>query len=82
MGLLTGLIIVGAVLIVIATAFPILWPIVTSAGGNITAMAGTDAGTTTVQSFWPIVLLLVGLGIAVGLIVYAMKKFGLFAGRG
>ncbi|OGM08558.1 hypothetical protein A2Z67_01815 [Candidatus Woesebacteria bacterium RBG_13_36_22] len=79
MKLLYGIIITSVVLIVIAVAFPVLWPLVTGAGGNITAMVGTDAGTTTVQAFWPIVLLLVGLGVAVGLIMYALKKFNVMS---
>lgn len=82
MSLLIGLILVCVVLIVIAYSFPVLWPIVTTAGANITGMSGSDAGTTTMQAFWPVVLLMVGLGIAVGLVLFALKKFGLFAGRG
>jgi len=68
------------VVIVLANAIPVLWPMATDASGNITAMTGTDAGTTTIQAFWPVVLLLVGLGVAVGLIVYALRKFGMLGG--
>ena len=83
MGLLIGLISVAVVLIVIATAFPIVWPMVTSAGynivgsvsENITGMTSTDVGTTTIKGFWPLILLVVGIGIAIGLIVYGLKKF-------
>ena len=75
MGILLALITVSVVLIVIATAFPIIWPMVTTAGANITAMSGTDAGTTTIQGFWPLILLVVGIGIAIGLIMYGLKKF-------
>ena len=82
MGILIGLITVSVVLIVIATAFPIVWPMVASAGGNITAMTGTDAGTTTVQGFWPLIMLVVGIGIAIGLIMYGLKKFQLMSGKG
>ena len=82
MGLLVGLIMVAVVLIVIATAFPIIWPMVITAGSNITAMTETDAGTTTMQGFWPLILLVVGLGIAVGLIIYGLKKFRLMSSGG
>lgn len=75
--LLWGLMGVAVVLIVIANVVPVLWPITVSAGGNVTAMTGTDAGTTTFKAFWPIVLLLVGLGLAIGLITYAMRKFNM-----
>ena len=77
-----GMAILGAVIsivvtiIVLANAIPVLWPLATTASGNITAMVGTDAGTSLIKQFWPIVLLLVGIGIAIALIVYALKKFG------
>lgn len=79
MGLLAGLITVAVVLIVIATAFPIVWPMVISASSNITAMTETDAGTTTLQGFWPLILLVVGIGIAIGLIMYGLNKFGVLS---
>ena len=82
MGLLEALIGVVVVLIVIFRAFPILWPMATDASANITAMSGTDAGTTTVQGFMPVVLLIVGLGIGIGLIVFALRQFGLLGGGG
>lgn len=75
-----SLVAVVVVIIVLANAIPVLWPLATGASGNITAMTGTDAGTTTIQAFWPIILLLVGLGVAVGLIVYALRRFGLLGG--
>ena len=78
MSILIGLISTIVVIVVLSVAVPILWPIAIGASGNITAMTGTDAGTTTIQAFWPIILLIVGLGVAVGLIMYALRKFGLF----
>jgi len=71
---------VVVVIIVMARAIPVLWPLATEASENITGMTGTDAGTTTIQAFWPIILLLVGLGVAIGLIIYALKKFGILGG--
>lgn len=75
MTILLALITVSVVLIVIATAFPIVWPMVVAAGANVTSMEGTDAGTTTLVGFWPLILLVVGIGIAIGLIMYGLKKF-------
>lgn len=80
MFILGAIITVAVVLIVIATAFPIVWPMVVAAGGNITAMTGTDAGTTTVQGFWPLIMLMVGIGIAIGLVVYAVRQFRIMKG--
>lgn len=76
MAILGALIGVVVVLVVMSEAIPVLWPIAANSTA-IADMTGTDAGTTTMQAFWPIVLLLVGLGVAVGLIVFALKRFNL-----
>ena len=81
MGLLASLIIVVVVLIVLGTAIPVLWPLASATSVGIGNMTGTDAGTTTIQAFWPVILLVVGMGIAVGLIFYGLHKFGLI-GKG
>lgn len=77
MGILKGLIVVAVVLVVLGSAIPVLWPLVTGTTANITSMAGTDSGTELIQAFWPIIILVIGLGIAVGLIMYGLKKFGI-----
>ena len=74
MGILGSLLGVVVVLVVMTQAIPVLWPLAANSTA-IDAMTGTDAGTTTVQAFWPIILLLVGLGLAIGLIMFALKKF-------
>lgn len=79
MKLLSGLLGVVVVLVVLGTAVPVLWPLAANTTA-IDAMTGTDVGTTTIQSFWPVILLVVGLGLAVGLIVFGMRKFGLWGG--
>lgn len=81
MTLLKGLLGTVVVLVVLGAAVPVLWPLASNTTA-IDAMTGTDAGTTTIQSFWPVVLLVVGIGLAVGLIVYGMRKFGLWGGKG
>lgn len=74
-GIVGSLIFFVVAIIIIGTMFPILWPIATATTTNVTAMTGTDAGTTTFKAFWPVVMLLGGLGIAVGVIIFALKKF-------
>lgn len=73
LGALLGVVVV---LVVMTQAIPVLWPLAANSTA-IDAMTGTDAGTDTIQAFWPIILLLVGLGLAIGLVVYALRKFGL-----
>lgn len=77
MGILAGLISVVVVLIVLFYAIPIIWPVAVTASENMTSMSGTDEGTTIMKAFVPIILLVIGLGLAVALIVYAIRKFGI-----
>lgn len=82
MRILYAVIGVTVVLLVLGSAVPVLWPLAAGSADNISAMTGTDVGTTTIQSFWPVILLVVGIGLAVGLIVYGLKQFGLMGGKG
>lgn len=75
MKVVTILLGVAVVFIVLARVFPIMWPMVTEASGNVTAMTGTDPGTTMFKSFWEIVLLVGGVGCAIGAIVYGWRMF-------
>lgn len=75
MEILYALLGVMVILIVLGSAIPVLWPLIVSSGDNISSMTGTDSGTSLIQAFWPIILLLVGLGVAVALIIFAIKKF-------
>lgn len=73
--LLGKLIGVLVVVLVLGSAVPVIWPMITATSDNITAMTGTDSGTTFIQDFWPLVILLIGIGLAVGLIMFAIRRF-------
>lgn len=77
MGIAVSVIGVVITIVILANVIPVLWPIATTASANVTSMTGTDVGTTTIVSFWPIALLVIGIGIAVGVIIYGLKAFGL-----
>ena len=77
MNILYGLIGVVVTIIVLAKTIPVLWPMATEASGNVTAMTGTDEGTEMMVAFWPIVLLIIGLGVAIAVITFALRKFGI-----
>ena len=81
MGILAAIIGIAVVMLVLGRVIPVIWPMITATSDNISAMTGADAGTVTIQSFWPLILLMIGLGIGVAIIMYAVKKFGLFTGR-
>ena len=74
-GILGGIIAIVVLFIVIGKAVPALWPSFIGSGTDVAALTQTDAATTTLQDFWPIALLVVGIGIAVGLIFAAIKHF-------
>lgn len=65
-----GVAILGAIV-------PALWPTITGSDTAIQALTQTDAGTTTMQALWPILLIAVGCGIAAGLVMWALRKFNL-----
>lgn len=70
-----GIVLGGAViLLVVGNAFVSLWPSVTTVAGNVTAMSGTDAGTTTMKWAFPLALLVFGVVIGIALIMWALDQ--------
>ena len=74
--------IVGVILLVVVLGaiIPALWPTMTNTDSDIQALNSTGAATTFLQTIWPIVLLVIGIGIAAGLVFYALRKFGVLGG--
>jgi hypothetical protein len=70
-----GMVIGGAVIILcVGNAFISMWPQVTVISGNVTAMTGTDLGTTTMKWVFPLVLLVFGLALGIALIMWAINQ--------
>jgi hypothetical protein len=68
--------------IVLGCALPALWPMLGTVTEDVTSMNVTgDAGGALIKTVWPVGLLLMGIGIAVALILFTLKKFGSL-GRG
>lgn len=67
---------VAVSVIVLGILVPVLWPLIITSNTNIQNIAGSDAATAMLKVFWPIALILVALGVAVGLIFYVLRKFG------
>lgn len=78
--ILTAVVIVALTIIVMGALIPVLWPMLQATTTNITAIAGTDAPTAFLKTMWPIAILVVGLGIVVAIIFYALRKFGVMGG--
>jgi len=76
MGILYSFLGVVITVIVLANAIPILWPMMETASANITSMNTTTQGGNLFVSFWPIALLIIGIALAISVIVYALKQFG------
>lgn len=72
-----GIITTFVLIIVLGQVVPALWPTFISSDTSVQALTDNSTATTTFQAFWPIVLLIIGLGVAVGLIMYAIKRFNL-----
>ena len=64
------------ILIVIASVFIAAWPQVSTVTANVSSMTGTDTGTTMFKGFWPVVILLAGLIIALIPLFFVLNKLG------
>ena len=70
-----GMIVGGVVILLIAGyVFVNLWPAVGDVTANVSAMTGTDTGTSIFQALWPVVILIVAIVIVVSLIFWAVKQ--------
>lgn len=63
--------------VVIGMLLPVIFPMMTDTDTDIQAMTGTDDATVFLQTTWPIVLLVIGVVIALGVIMWAVNKLGL-----
>lgn len=66
--------------VVLGALIPALWPSMQATDTDIQALNATagDIATPFLQTIWPIVLLVIGIGIAAGLVFFALRKFGVF----
>lgn len=73
--------IIGIVLIVVVLGalLPVLWPMIEDTGTDIAAMEGGTA-TDFIQAMWPILLIVIGVGVGAGLIFFALRNLGVFGG--
>jgi hypothetical protein len=69
------------VFVILGTLIPVLWPMLTDTSAGVGNMTGGGAGGDLIKVVWPVALLLIGIGIAVALILFTIKKFGSL-GRG
>jgi hypothetical protein len=75
MSKVTG-VLIGAVVLLIVMGYLIvnLWPVTYNISSNITAMAGTDAGTSIFKALWPVLLIIVAIVVIVSLVFWAIRK--------
>lgn len=64
-------------IIVIGTIVPVIWPMFVATDTDVQAMTETDDATVTLQSLYPIMLVVVGILIAAGLVFYGLRQFHL-----
>ena len=80
--ILGGIILTVVTIVVLAALLPAFWPMLTDSTATINAINGTDTATVFLKTGWPIAILLVGIGIVVALIYFALRQFGVLGGRG
>lgn len=67
--------------VVLGAIIPALWPTMTATTDDIAALNATGSTATSfLQTIWPIVLLVIGIGVAAGLVFYALRRFGVLGG--
>lgn len=66
-----------AVIVLLGAMAPVLWPMFVGTDTDIQAMTETDDATVMFQAIWPVVLLVLGIGLCAGLIFFGLRKFGL-----
>lgn len=66
---------IGAV--VIGSVVVALWSTFAGTDTSIQALTETDAGTVALKALWPVVIIVIGIGIAAGVVVWALRKFNL-----
>lgn len=74
---LKGIISIVVTVVILGTAVPVLWPMFAGSDTDIQAMVETDDGTVFIQTFWPIMILIGGIGLVVGILYMVMKRFKL-----
>lgn len=77
--MLKKVIMVIMVVVVLGAALPILIPMATDTTTDIAAIQGIpgdDPAVDLLVELWPIMLLIIILGIAAGVIFYGLKHFG------
>lgn len=65
-------IVIGVV--VLSVAIPVLWPMIQGSGTAIAAMTPTGAGTSFIQSFWPLLIIIAAIAIGVGILYFIVKQ--------
>lgn len=71
--------VLGVILIavVIAALLPVLLPLLFDSLGDIDAITHEDAGAELdlLQTIWPIVVMIIIIGVAAGLVFFALRRF-------
>ncbi len=63
--------------LIVGTLIGALWSPLAATDTTIQALTETDAGTTMLKVMWPIALVVVGVGLAAGVVMWVLRKGGL-----
>ena len=67
------------VLVVVGALLPVLLPLLFDTVGDVASMnvTASPAAGAMLQTMWPIVIMVIIIGVAAGLIFFAIKRFGI-----
>lgn len=68
--LVIGIVLLGALI-------PALWPTVEDTATDVAAMNATTVGGEFIQNMWPVILIIIGLGLGAFLIFWGLRQLGL-----
>jgi cell division protein FtsX len=74
-GILGSILGVVLLVLVLGKVIPALWPSFVGSDTDIQALSQSDAATVILQSLWPIILLIAGIGMVAAIIFLVLKKF-------
>jgi len=79
--ILQGVLLTVLAIVILGVLIPALWPMMLDSTTQINAINGTDTATTFLKVGWPIAILVIGIGIVVAVIFFALRQFGVIGGK-
>ena len=73
--MIKNILMVILVVVVLGALLPVVLPMFFDTTADIEAIAGSEPELIMLQELWPLALMIIIIGLAAGLIFYALRKF-------